>query len=204
MSDDQLDSFTQPLRGSPLYFKQWLIRVISFDENVANFAMRVCPNWDSFVRLRDIKPFIKALSEGKIPTLVSLPKRKKGDREKGDRDESKSKRKRDRKAAAAASMSVDSDAEVKETSETTVVNAPIVLPALAVENLKAAHKFVRLVAIPTGRKDLRGCDLSQKMLDVFKDEEPRLEKMLATSEQLPRLVKGTDTVTWLGRAKRWV
>ena len=107
---------------------------------------------------------------------------------------SKSARKRTKLKAAA-------EAAAAEAADAQVVNSSIILPALAVENLVAAHRFVRLVCIHTARTHLRGSDLSRDMLDEFKDEVHNLEKLLENPDQIPRLTSGSDTVAWLGRVR---
>lgn len=195
MSDpSNLPALTQQLGLSPENWRAWLTHSISLDEQTVAHALRLCPDWNSFIRLRDIKPFIKSLTEGKVPVFVPTPKSKRAGNA-DEREASKSKSKKLRRAAAVAAATVATDGQVVHTS--------IVLPALAVENLTAAHRFVRLVCINTCRTALRGCDLSPDMLDEFKEEAENLEKMLANPEQIPRLTSGSDTVDWLGRVRRW-
>ena len=184
MSDSEINYLTQHLGLTPEYWKDWLTNVIGLDPQVLELALKICPSWPSFARLREVKGFLKALTDGKIPTVVNLPSKQGSDDER-ETSKSKSARKKERKATQH------------------VVYAPVILPALAIENLEAAHRFVRLVCIHTCRNVLRGRDLSTDMLDVFKDDSLQMQKMLEKPEQIPRLTKGSDTINWLGRVRLW-
>ena len=181
MTTDSTPLLEQALELSSAHWRAWLLETIGFDEATVTHAMKLCPDWKVFTRLNDIQPFLDALAKGKIPTYV----KKRSDR-------SPSKKKKKEKATAAPSE-----------EDFTVIDRTIVLPTMAIEDLKATHRFVRLVCRNTGRKNLKGTDVSEDMLDEFKTDVLRLDRMLATPESIPRLTRGDDIVAWLGKVKRW-
>ena len=181
---DNLGTLTQALGLDVAHFKEWLSKCIGLNKETVKLALQLCPDWESFIRLRDIKLFLKQLGDGKVPTVVNI-----------STADSPNKKKKGRAADASAS------GEMHREKQTIMIS--IVLPALAIENLTAAHRFVRLVCVHTCRNELRGCDLSKDMLDVFKDEDERLKQMLENPAQFPRLTRGSDVITWLGRVRRW-
>ena len=81
MSDSEINYLTQHLGLSPEYWKNWLTNVIELDPQVLELALKICPSWESFTRLREVKGFLKSLTDGKIPTVVNLPSKQGSDDE---------------------------------------------------------------------------------------------------------------------------